>query len=396
MPDLEQDHFVQLCELRKNGLLGEFARKNDFGCRIRNACVVGSCPGTLPDSGGADSDLILNPPPAHPTIKSEHGQDHQPGPSGFPSSTPPGPQSTQLPPELLMLVLETGDLVLLFTRPVANGGHKLVTSRFGLPRHLPPQLGFHMAVDPSSRYVALACPTDAFVVYDLESHDQLNERRLRNEPLRPIRSFRLRNVRGVIHKMTFLYPGVGDDRHIILLLVVVRHGKSNIVIYDWDLGDDLKTALAEERPGHRMPVEDQMPLLLIPLTVQSAFVVVSPDRVSVCFGCLHGPPDFQGQFPAPDPTPNHRGRQPPLWTAWTRPVRQQWYNEKRDSLYLAREDGLVVFVEFEGDFLSILFSNPFPSNISTAFTCIFDGTTDVLFLGNDSGPGAYWKVRKES
>jgi hypothetical protein len=261
-----------------------------------------------------------------------------------------------------------------------------------------------MAVDPRSRYVALACPMDAFVVYELESHGQLNERYLRNEPLRPVRSSRLRTVRGAIHKMTFLYPDPRDDRHIILLLLIAKNGKSRTLIYDWELGDDLRTALADEKHGHRMPVEDQMPLLLIPLALQSAFIVVSPHRISICTGCLHGPPSFDHQpVAAPDPTPNHRGPQPPLWTAWARPVRQDWYTIRNDNVYLAREDGVVVSLGISQDkdgeqtlTMTMLVISPFCSNISAAFACIFDDQgSDVVFLGNDSGPGAYWKVRRE-
>ncbi len=296
-----------------------------------------------------------------------------------------------------MLVLENGDHVLLFARRGADGRDKLVASRFGSPKSMPGHLGFHLALDPSSRYLALACPADAFVVYELESREQLDGQYLRNEPLRPVRSFRLRTVRGAIHKMTFLYPSPGDHRHIILLLVIVRHGKSRTVIYNWELGSDLKTVFAEEQRGHRMPVEDQMPLLLIPLTVQSAFVVVSPDRIAICTGCLHGPPDFNHiPITTRAPTPNHRGRGPPLWTAWARPFRLDWYSERSDSIYLAREDGVVAFLEAneEADIKQTLTMKPFSCNISAAFSCLFDDNTDVLVLGNDSGPGAYWKVRR--
>lgn len=348
--------------------------------------MIGSCDlPELKDEAGTDI-------PSFPAIKSENDQS---GPFNFASSRPPN-TSTQLPPQLLMLVLESGDNVLLFVKPGADGKHKFVDTPLGSPKRGPGQLGFHAAVDPSSRYMALACPTDSFVVYELESHEQLNDRYLRNEPLLPVTSFRLRRVRGVIHKITFLYPRPGDDHHIILLLVIVRHGKSRTVIYEWELGNDLKAVFAEEKPGHRMPVEHQMPLLLVPMTIQSAFLAIYPDHVAVCTDCLHGPPSFDTCQPKAPPTPNHRGRQPPLWTAWARPLRLQSYRKDRDCVYLAREDGAVLFIVAEPDDLlaHVTFIDSFPCTISTAFGCVLDHTTDVLVLGSDSGPGGYWKVRK--
>jgi hypothetical protein len=305
----------------------------------------------------------------------------------------------ELPPQLLMLVLETGDNVFLFLRPGPDGRLKFVTSRFGNPKHMQGHLGFHLAVDPSSRYMAMAGPADHFVVYELEAHRQMNERYLRNERLQPIKSFRLRTVRGVIHKMTFLHPRPGDDRHIILLLVIVSHGKSKTVIYEWVLGDDLKAVFSEEKKGHRMPLEHQMPLLLIPLTVQSAFISVSAEHVAICTECLHGPPRFENRpLSTPPPAVSYRRRHQPLWTAWAKPPRLQSYNKNHDCFYLAREDGVVLFIEIEQDgeleLASVNAIDPFPCTISTAFACLPDSSTDVLVIGSDSGPGGYWKVRR--
>jgi hypothetical protein len=293
-----------------------------------------------------------------------------------------------------MVALESGDNVFLFVRPGPDGKPTFVASRFSSPKHL--KLGFHVAVDPSSRYMAMAGPEGYFGVYELESHARLNERYLDNEPLHLIRSFRLRSVRGVVHKMTFLYPRPGDDRHIILLLVVVRRGKSRTVIYEWELGNDLKAVFFEEKKGHRMPVEFEMPLLLIPLRFQSAFIAIASDGIAVCNECLHGPPRYEAYEPNPTPPPSvhHRGRHHPLWTAWSRPFRHQSSSHKYDRIYLAREDGLVMYLTADEDCdLDSTITDTFPCNISGAFACLFDYSTDVLVVGNDFGAGGYWKVR---
>ncbi|KAH6856761.1 mono-functional DNA-alkylating methyl methanesulfonate N-term-domain-containing protein [Chaetomium sp. MPI-CAGE-AT-0009] len=213
-----------------------------------------------------------------------------------------------------------------------------------------------------------------------------------------IKSIRLRSIPGVIHKLTFLHPRPGDDRHIILLLVIVKRRKSRMVsttvIYEWELGDDLNKVFAEEKQGHRMPVEFQMPLMLIPLTVQSAFLAISADGVALCTECLHGPPMFEAiDIATHPPTANHRGRQRPLWTAWARPFRLRSYSKNRDCVYLAREDGVVLLLEADQDnALTSHTLDPFPCNISDAFACLFDHSTDVLVLGSHSGPGGYWKL----
>lgn len=388
--NISQDHFVQICELRKDGRLEEVVRKNDFGCRIRNACVVASfVEPELKDEDTAESSSSL------PEVKAE---DDDSGAVSF--STPStSASSTELPPQLLMVVLESGDSLFLFIRsdPDCGGRPELVVSRFLNPRKnsKTAYLGFQLSIDPSSRYVAMAAPTDYFIVYELESRERLSRSCLRNEPLNPVRSFRFRGVRGVIHKLAFMHPRPGDHHHIILLLIVVRHGKSRVVIYEWELGDDLKTVLAEEKQGHRMPAEDQMPLLVVPLTVQSAFIAVSPNRISVCTECLHGPPRFDAvNMQTYPPSDSHRGRNQPLWTAWSRPFRLQSYNRCRDCIYLAREDGVVIFLEVDKDGVldrSYLIDT-FPCHVSSAFACAIDQFTDVLLLGSDSGPGGYWKV----
>ncbi len=326
-----------------------------------------------------------------PAIKSEpgHADSH-----GLVSSARPTAASA-FPPQMLMVVLETGDFVFLLARPRLDGRHEFVTSHYRNPLRSDGHLGFHTAVDPSSRYAALASGSDYFVVYELESREQLEERYLLGESLSPIRAFRHRAVRGVIHKMTFLYPRPGDTRHIILLLIIVRNGRSKTVIYEWELGDDLRAVFADEKRGHRMPTEYQMPLLLIPLTVHSAFFIITEQQLAVCTECLHGPPKFEPLDIVHMPNARPRGPRQPLWTAWARPFRLQSYTKTRDCVYLAREDGVVLFIEAdqESPLARCTPMDPFPSTISTAFACIFDRSTDVLLLGSESGPGGYWKVR---
>ncbi|KAK3936369.1 mono-functional DNA-alkylating methyl methanesulfonate N-term-domain-containing protein [Diplogelasinospora grovesii] len=378
------DHFVQIRELRSDGQFQNIIRKNDFGSRIRAASVIGSYSINDDDIGG---------PPAHLQVKTEDGASPESG-SSEPKS-PNWPSALPLPPQMLLLVLECGDSVFLFVNPSANGKPEFVVSRFPSPRKQLVYPGVHLAVDPSSRYMVLACHEKFFVVYELESVQTIHERYMRNEPLNPVCATRPRSVQGVIQNAAFLHPRPGDDDHIILLLIIVRNGKSRMVTFEWETGGDLKAVFADEKHGHRMPVENKLPMLLIPLTVRSAFIVISPDQIAVCTEGLHGPPNFETiEMRTPPATVNYHGRDKPLWTAWARPFRLSPYFKERDCIYLAREDGVVMFIEADAE--SALdrstLMDTFDCNIFTSFTCLFDQYTDVLVMGGDAGSGGMWKI----
>jgi hypothetical protein len=383
---LPQDHYVQIRELRQDGQLQDIIRKTDFGSRIRNATVIGS----IPDISTGDKD---EGSPGF-RIKCEDGDVIMDTGDCFSGNATP--RGVSLPPQMLVVVLENGDTVFLYIRCHLDGTLDFECSRFATPKEQLVYPGFHIAVDPSSRYLALGCAQKSFVVYELQSLQTLEEQSRLGGPLSPVVSTRLRSVQGVIHKMEFLYPRPGDDHHVILLLIIVRNGKSRMATYEWALGDDLKHVFAEEKNGHRMPVENQMPLLLIPLTVRSAFIAISEEQIAVCTEALHGPPNFE-TFNIEEgrpPTDNYHGRDKPLWTAWARPFRLSRYRSTNDCIYLAREDGVVYFIEADSEstLTGSLYMDKFDCSISTAFSCLYDQYSDVLVMGGDSGPGAIWKV----
>lgn len=305
-----------------------------------------------------------------------------------------------IPPELLLLVLDNGDCVFLFVGPRSDGAPEFVASRFQNPKgtFLPP--GFHLAVDPSSRYMALGCAENFFAVYELESRQTMGDRYRNGAPLKPVRSFRGRGLRGIIHKMVFLYPGAEPSGHVILLLIIVQNGKSRMVIYEWALGQDLQTVLDQEKSGHRMPLDNRMPLLIIPLMVQSSFMAVSSDHIAVCSQTLQGQPTFSGfEIDPHAATTNHHGRGEPLWTAWARPFRlREHWRGGNDCFYLAREDGVVEFIEADqednGEVLlrSSIVMDRFNTNISSAFACFPDQWGDILVMGGDSCLGGLWRA----
>ncbi|CAN8103139.1 unnamed protein product [Discula destructiva] len=383
------DHYVQISELR-DGQLHNISRKCDFGSRIRNAKVIGSSPAIVQGEEYATNGF-------HNTHTDDNVAMTDIDSFGSPS------ESRSLPPQLLLLVLETGDCVFLFLRPVGDAfefvaeQHHVESARLVRP-------GFHLAVDPSSRFVAQACARNVFIVHELESMDRLNDAYRRGQPLKPIISSRPRIVNGIIHTIEFLWPRPQDQNHIILLLIIVRDGVSRMVTFDWELGDDLRRVLAEEKNGHALPTQNEMPMMIIPLTVRSAFFAVSEDEVAYCADALHGSPSFEpcqiGNYP---PSDDHDGIETPLWTAWSRPPRLYPYHRDKDFIYMAREDGVVIFLECDlDDILGSASKLGTFCNVSTAFASLADEYHDTqkmewvncetLVFGGDSGQGGVWRA----
>ncbi|KAM7196411.1 Mono-functional DNA-alkylating methyl methanesulfonate N-term domain containing protein [Naviculisporaceae sp. PSN 640] len=368
-----KDRSIQIFELQEDSRLVEIAAKNDFGIRIRNAAVFGTF--NINDNG--------------------HGQEG--GLPKFGWSSPPTltGNTSQLPPQQLLLVLESGMCVFLFLEKGPDGTLEFRTHLYRNPMPKSLYMGFHLAVDPSSRYMASASHQEHLIIFELDSYEDQNSRYLRKAPLTPIRYWCPRSIQGVIHKVVFLHPNPEHPNHVILLIIVVKNGKSWMVIYDWEPGENLRSVFEKEKRGYRMPPETQMPLLVIPLTVRSAFVTISADNyTAVWTGALHGSPTPEEMvLKNPPPTNIHYGKNAPLWTAWLRPLRLSPYLKEKDCIYLAREDGVVVYIDADGDAELIVHEMAtFNCNISSAFACVFHECTDALLVGSDSGPGEVWKV----
>lgn len=306
----------------------------------------------------------------------------------------------RLPPQLLVLMLESGDMVYIFLQEKQDSALEFILNKHESPKNLS-YLGYHMSVDPSSRYMAAASPDGVLVIYELESMVDINGQYQQQGFFNPVKSIRIRAIKGVIYKLEFLYPRPEDDYHIILLLIVTRKERSSaepvsrMVTYEWEVGDSLKEIFAEEKIGNRLPKEHRMPSLIIPLRFNTAFFAVSQPDIGIVKNCLSGSPVFEVlDTDTPGRTALHHGADKPLWTAWSRPFRRKKYFEKTDIIYLAREDGAIIHVEIDASELvpSVTNVGCLDTNINTAFTIAYDIFSDVLIIGGDSGPGGIWKV----
>ncbi|KAK7745257.1 hypothetical protein SLS62_009809 [Diatrype stigma] len=385
-PSKPPENFVQICELRQDRRLQDIIRKRDFGSKIRNARVMG--PSTDYTTYREDTEWGTR-------VKTEEDQDIAMAATNLSDpaqQTRPG----RLPHNLLILALENGTLVFLFLQQDSVGNWQFISFQHSIPGARLVYPGFHMTIDPSSRYLTLACLEDLFVTFELESMENLRTQRKGGFRLQPIRSFRARAINGIIHKIEYLHPSPENDYHIILLLLVVKHQKSKLVLYEWEQGDELLRVFSEERSGHPLADEYRLPLLLIPLTVRNAFLIVTEHLTATCSDILQGSPTFE-PFELDQnvqSTEYHDGPIKPLWTAWTRPYRESRYHTDHDVLYLAREDGLLNWLDIgEDPNVEVAYGmGSLECTIDSAFTCMYDAVGDVLIAGGNCCPGTIWSV----
>ncbi|KAJ5052074.1 uncharacterized protein L3040_001834 [Drepanopeziza brunnea f. sp. 'multigermtubi'] len=386
------DDFVQIKELRSDGLLWDVIRKEDFGARIRNALVVGSV-----KAYEKDPDVL-----AFTKIKTEDGDEDAQMTGG--ETVPSSLSGNRLPPQFLLLQLDTGDLGFLMLNRSENGKLDFVSTRYRVSKPmLRLQPGMHLAVDPSSRYMAVGCSEGVFAIYSLQSRETLQEQYLEGSPLRFVESETQHYFNGVILKMEFLHPAADDEEHIILLVLMVIKGRTRMLLYEWATGSDLKKVTPRSSKGYLLEKARQMPLLLIPLTIKSSFILVYEDSMAVCQGILHGNPkfiDFNNRIDKP--TAFHHGSENPLWTAWTRPSRLERHKATRDDLFIAREDGLIKFLEIDSEDDDVVTADhnigEFEANCGTALATLDypnknRKSGDLFIMGGDSCPGGTYLLQ---
>jgi hypothetical protein len=370
-------------------------RKDDFDSRIRNALVVGSV-----ESG---TESASQPQFSSSSQSRSHSHDENGGTDMVEVQTP----KTL---EYIVLALENGTIVFLFGN--IRGVHlELCTAHHTVSRPmLAEQPGRHIAADPSSRYLAVAGAENVFAIYSLPSNNSLNTMYQDGNSGAPIESERYFHVKGVIHKMEFLYPTADDPDHIILLLLVISRGTTRMFVYDWEAGQSLRDIQNHFKKGLMFDWEEQrMPHLLIPMRINSSFLLVSETSMSVCHSPLSGSPDFIRVAIKPVKTSRRYfgSNINPVWTSWFRPLRTESYSKTHDDFYIAREDGTLLFFENSvGDrALGLQMDMYVDCNIGTAFAVLdvmvhktndsstYRGFVDCLVVGGDSSNGGFYLVR---
>lgn len=208
--------------------------------------------------------------------------------------------------------------------------------------------------------------------------------------------------------MEFLYPSETVDSDIILIMVVRKGAEVMIECRRWPSTDDLASVpLAQPfltHPLHKIlrkesPLGDSIdiPLLLIPLTKASAFLLVLKNRIWMFQGISSGDLTSRCTQFTHLRDASATSRREPLWTQWARPSRNMIHtaNKGRDDIYVCREDGLVGFLEIsspDGErIVNTSFSAGFLScPVDTAFTVLpheLSGSSDILVAVGAWGSG---------
>ncbi|CAH0059660.1 unnamed protein product [Clonostachys solani] len=342
------DRYVQISELRSDGQLHNVLRVTDFGARIRNSTVLGSCsvlPGGVENdpSFGMDDDVKLELPTQSERVSIDMRED----------------KALSLPPQLLILILETGDILFAFVQPdPITNVPRLVTSKIPPPGNIP-YFGNQLVVDPSGRYLAVSSLDDTLVIHLLKPWKQLNEEFKQHGRIMPLMETSVRVVNGNIQNLAFLFPRQKDEVHIILAITVFSRKRTKnpgwlLFVYEWELGDDLLNMFMRIKSPIRLPEFSEFPYLLIPIKFGNAFFILFQRFIGLVKQPLSAPEYEFTILHAPAPSKFHHGTNQPLWTTWARPFRRESYSQATEIIYLVREDGFLEYIELESS--QLLFS----------------------------------------
>ncbi|CAI7655113.1 unnamed protein product [Penicillium manginii] len=296
-----------------------------------------------------------------------------------------------LPSQMLVLSLDYKELLFLCCpRGPISSKPEFVTYRRPLPVDvsLAERYGKHVAVDPKSRAIAVGAASNYFGILLLKSPGVIDQQVFLGE-LDPIEKECFYRIDGNILFMEFLYPRTLSDEKIILLLIVARDGHTFAEIYEWNEKDP--SSLNNPRKNNfKLHKEDRLPSTIVPLTKESAFLVISSSSMAVY--PRSGPSNRIGYSPIiPD---GDVMKEVSLWTRWTRPTRNWLYSQQKDGIYLAREDGWIHLLEFgnEGNLESDCTLGQVHIHVDTGFAFLdmgHEGGDFILASGNMSDGGLF-------
>ena len=208
-------------------------------------------------------------------------------------------------------------------------------------------------------------------------------------------------IDGTILKMEFLHPPENDLGQIILLFVVSKNRRSKLVWYQWNDRNTLhQSHITPTAQG--LPQDQQLPLLLIPLTMLTAFMLVRETQILVYRNILTGTPNrFLHHLSAvQDPEEPGSSKRDPVWVSWARPMRSKRaaYRFSKDCIFLFREDGIVQLLDIDIDVDHIVdtkhSAGKLRTNIDTSIAILDLGSkkVDLLVAGGDMSDGGIWRL----
>ncbi|KAF2122395.1 mono-functional DNA-alkylating methyl methanesulfonate N-term-domain-containing protein [Lophiotrema nucula] len=357
------EDFVHLKEVRAYGHLRQIATKSDFSGRILAVRVFGE-----------------------PRFLQTHSR-----PSGLFERTAVQAQrrshltdeGNALPSEVLVLSQTTRDLTFLWAESIGLNtrfSQKSVKLPGGSTRYTAP--GPHIATDPKCRAIAVGAYEGCFVWYKTKTLEQWCNEGCAGTP---IEDERLIPVQGSILHMAFLSPGINkaDEYHVILLLVLVRNGKTQLSCYDWDCRQNLNAVTARADRVH-VDFDDRLPSLLVPLNRSSDFFLVCDRHIAVYRNILSG---TRTRFLTPitesavETLRPGQSKTHPRWVQWDKVTRNPDFS--KEAFYIVREDGRVLYTELgsTGGDAATINAGQWPHPLDKAFASL-DVDVPELALAN--------------
>ena len=203
--------------------------------------------------------------------------------------------------------------------------------------------------------------------------------------------------------MEFLHPPQNDAGQIILIVIVIDNRKAKMIWYQWSSGTNLRHQQLQANQ-HVLPSADSLPLLLIPFTRSTAFMLVSEAQNSIYEDILTGTPRRSTHaflaVKSPEPEEPGSSRRLPIWTQWARPTRpvDNHLTQMEDAIYLCREDGVVQYLTWQSKgnhaLDSIHQAGRLGKNVDSAFAVLDVGpnTVDLLVAGGNESEGGLWRM----
>ena len=369
-PDLNDvvfvgEDFIHVKQVKRNGdlcHLEHVATKDNFGTRIKAAK-----PFTVDPNSAQDEDDFIKPELSNSQSKRAN---------------------TTLPPQFVVLTLESDDLLFLYLKDNGAGVLEFVHQSCPMPSYdnTIHQTGDHLAIDPSSRALAVAASENEVVIYSSKPTDQLRHELGTNHPdWCPVSSQRPLAVSGVIQHLEFLHPPAKDPDHIILLVVLIDQRRTKALWIDWYGNTQLSHASVH--PAQPIDAPKTVSNLLIPIR-DSAFLLITGSEMKLHRDILSGSMrSLSLDLTVQETASPGQSPQRPGWTSWCRPLRNKTMQD--DIFYLIREDGLVLLITITNiDTIHTTHAGNIGCHAASAFASLGDPSDpDILAVIGDMSNG---------
>jgi hypothetical protein len=200
--------------------------------------------------------------------------------------------------------------------------------------------------------------------------------------------------------MDFLPPPSRLKDQVMLLLLVAQRNGTYIHLFSWDTRLGLGNAKPNRCSGQRLPLEDSHPLMLIPSTQWTSFVIVTETEIVVYDDILSSRVK-RINLPLTDQYPPRyeNSTRTPLWVQWTKPTRHAAYNMTHDDICLVREDGQLRYYIIDRTTPTKIDAHFRPGNlginVDTAFASMQGpvalGGGDTFIVGGDLTDGGVFQ-----